>query len=478
MTLNLFENKGLFGREIFSPAKLAARLQEGFDRDFGQIWVEGEISELSRPYSGHAYFSLKERVGGQEARLKAVMWKGRRLYAGAALTEGLTVLAKGRLAVYAPRGEFQLVVDYLEPLGEGALRLAFEKLKASLTAEGLFGEGRKRPLPYWPARVAVISSPSGAAVRDFLQTALARRPGAAISLYPVRVQGADSVREIVGALDDLNAWGGFDLIVLTRGGGGLADLWSFNEEAVVRAVAASRTVVLAAVGHSTDLTLAELAADQRAITPTAAAEAVFRDQRALGEHLDDQTGRLVRALTELVDRRRDRLEGATRRLARGLTEQYAQRRRSLDEYDRRLRRFEDGLGLAGQRLDHLAERLARAGRTVLERPRRRLAAASEALRLLSPALILAGRRAELVRLKERLTLASARRLEREEGRLAALAARLSDLSPENVLKRGYALVTHGPAGRVVTRAGDLQIGQEVSVRLAEGSFTSLVKDRS
>jgi exodeoxyribonuclease VII large subunit len=430
---HLFENKGLFGHEILSPAKLAARLQENFDRDFGHIWVEGEISELSRPYSGHAYFSLKERVGGQEARLKAVMWKGRRLYAGAALTEGLTVLAKGRLAVYAPRGEFQLVVDYLEPRGEGALRLAFEKLKAGLAAEGLFDEGRKRPLPYWPARVAVISSPSGAAARDFLQTALARRPGAAISLYPVRVQGADSAREIVGALDDLNAWGGFDLIVLTRGGGGLADLWSFNEEAVVRAVAASRTVVLAAVGHSTDLTLAELAADQRAITPTAAAEAAFRDQRALGEHIGGQTGRLLRAMAGLADRRRDRLEGATRRLARGLTEQYARRRRALDEYDRRLSRFEDRLGLTGQRLDHLAERLA---------------------------------------------LAAAGRLDREKSRLAALAARLSDLSPANVLQRGYALVTRGPDGRVVTRAGDLHIGQEVSVRLAEGSFVSQVKDRS
>ncbi|MDR3038262.1 MAG: exodeoxyribonuclease VII large subunit, partial [Candidatus Adiutrix sp.] len=166
-------------REIFTPATLAARLQAAFDVDFGTLWVEGEIAELTLAASGHAYFVLKDR----EARLKAVMWKNRRPYAGAALVEGLSVLARGRLSLYAPRGDFQLLADYLEPQGEGALRPAFEKLKKTLAAAGLFDEARKRPLPYWPARVAVISSPAGAAIRDFIRTALARRPGAAISLY-------------------------------------------------------------------------------------------------------------------------------------------------------------------------------------------------------------------------------------------------------------------------------------------------------
>ncbi|MDR1044865.1 MAG: exodeoxyribonuclease VII large subunit [Candidatus Adiutrix sp.] len=421
--------KTLFSREILTPASLAARLQGCFDRDFGQLWVAGEISELSLPHSGHAYFCLKERLRGQEFRLKAVMWKGRRPYAGAALSEGLGVLAKGRLALYAPRGDFQLVVDYLEPRGEGALRLAFEKLKAKLEAEGLFEAGRKRPLPFWPARVAVVSSPSGAAVRDFMRTALARRPGAAISLCPVRVQGQGSAGEIARAIEDLNVWGGFDLIVLTRGGGSLSDLWAFNEEAVVRAVAASRTPTLAAVGHSTDLSLAELAADRRAITPTAAAELVYRDQAAFLEHLAENENRLSRLMHEALIRRRERLADLGRRQARGLIDLYGRRREALTDLGRRLGRFEDRLGLAGQRLDDLGRRLDQA----------------------------------LVR-----------RLDGWERRLEILSARLKLLSPHSVLKRGYALVSRDGDERPLTRAGELRIGDRVAVRLADGRFTAKV----
>ncbi len=471
MPLNLQDAPGLFGREIFTPAKLAARVQAGFDRDFGHIWVEGEISELSLPHSGHAYFSLKDR----EARLKAVMWKGRRPYAGAALTEGLAVLAKGRLAVYAPRGEFQLVVDYLEPRGEGALRLAFEKLKAKLEAEGFFGEDRKRPLPFWPRRVAVVSSPSGAAARDFIQTARARRAGVDLTLYPVRVQGAGAAREIASAIEDLNGWGGFDLIVLTRGGGSLSDLWAFNEEAVVRAVVASRTVVLAAIGHSTDLTLAEMAADARAITPTAAAEAAFRDQAALAWHIEEQAARLGRAAAELLDRSRERHEGLDRRLTRALGEAWARRRDGLDRLAWRLGRFEDRLGLGGQRLDELERRLAHSASALLENRARRLAASREALRLLSPGRLLESRRREVAGLASRLTGSLTGRLAAEDRRLESLKARLTALSPEGVLRRGYALVTRGADGAVVTRAGDLTAGEDVLVRLAEGRFTAVVK---
>lgn len=464
-------SKGLFNREIFTPSALAAKVQESFDRDFGHIWVEGEIAELSLPQSGHAYFIIKDK----EARLKAVMWKGRRPYAGSALSEGMSVLAKGRLVVYAPRGDFQLVADYLEPKGEGALRLAFEKLKASLSAEGLFNEERKRPLPFWPAKVALISSPSGAAARDFIQTALRLRPGAAISLYPVRVQGEGAAREIAEAVADLNAWGGFDLIVLTRGGGSLSDLWAFNEEIVVRAVAASRTVTLAAIGHSTDLSLAELAADQRAITPTAAAEAAYRDAGALLEHLAGMERRLLGGVKAACTRGGElglELEG---RLKRGILNLLERDQRGLESLRFRLGRFEDRLGLTGQRLDELNRRLAASVSTMMDRKARGLGSAEKALRLLNPS----SRLTELSRRLDNLGRQSLKnienRLDSEQRRLAALAARLEALSPESILKRGYALVSRAD-GLTVKRAGDLAIGEDLSIRLAEGRFTSTVKD--
>lgn len=473
---NATGSSGLFSREILSPSKLAARLQAGFDRDFGQIWLEGEISELSLPQSGHAYFCLKERVGGQEARLKAVMWKGRRPYVGAALTEGMAVLARGRLAVYAPRGDFQLVVDYLEPQGEGALRLAFEKLKARLESEGFFDEGRKRPLPFWPTRVAVISSPSGAAVRDFIQTARNRRPGAAISLYPVRVQGTDAAQEIVRALEDLNASGAFDLIVLTRGGGSLSDLRAFNEEAVVRALSASRTVTLAAIGHSTDLSLAELAADQRAITPTAAAEAAFRDQSALRYHVGEMEARLGRSLAGLLAARQERIEALTRRLAFSLGNQNQHWRDRLERLTWRLGRFEDRLGFQGQRLDDLNGRLTRCLTNMLEGRSRQISSLARTLHLLSPGPQLAARSKDLADLDHRLNRNLSQRLDNDGRRLDSLRARLEALSPESILKRGYALVTRGPQGAILTRTDELNILDEITVRLSEGCLTALVKD--
>lgn len=464
-------SKSLFNREIFTPSTLAARVQDSFDRDFGQIWVEGEISELSLPRSGHAYFTIKDK----EARLKAVMWKGRRPYAGSALTEGMSVLAKGRLAVYAPRGDFQLVADYLEPKGEGALKLAFEKLKSALAAEGLFEEERKRPLPFWPAKVAVISSASGAAARDFILTALKLRPGAAISLYPVRVQGEGAAREIAEAIGDLNAWGGFDLIVLTRGGGSLSDLWAFNEEIVVRAVAASRIVTLAAIGHSTDLSLSELAADNRAITPTAAAEAVFRDQGALLDNLGQMDKRLIRGAALIINRGGDRAAEVERRLSRGILNLVEGGQRDLRDLNYRLGRFEDRLGLTGQKLDDLNRRLASASLSMLAARKEGLNKAEAALRLLTPKSRISELGGHLENLKRQMLKAAGHRLDWDQRRLAALSDRLEDLSPAGILKRGYALVSKKDDGAIVMRAEDLSPGQEVEVRLAEGAFTSLVQ---
>ncbi|MDR2935301.1 MAG: exodeoxyribonuclease VII large subunit [Candidatus Adiutrix sp.] len=459
-------------REVLTPTTLAARIQAAFDDNFSQLWVEGEIAELNLAASGHAYFVLKDSA----ARLKAVMWKGRRAYAGAALAEGLAVLARGRLGLYPPRGDFQLVVDYLEPQGEGALKLAFEKMKKALAAEGFFAEDRKRPLPYWPARVALVTSPAGAAAQDFLRTALTRRPGAAISLYQVRVQGPGAAQEIAQALTDLNAWGGFDLIVLTRGGGSLADLWAFNEEQVVRALAASRTVTLAAIGHSTDLTLAEMAADARAITPTAAAEAVFRDQAALKAHLTETGERLTRALGSLMAQRRERLEALAAALYRQTGENQARLREKLAGLTRTLARFEDRLGFESLGLDQLAARLTRGGAEALAWRRARLSAAFQALRLCTPAAWLAEARKDLAGLDDRRRKAWTARLDDNRARLALLSARLGDLSPQAVLKRGYALVTRPGQTAPVTASRDLSPGEAIQVRLADGGFISRVEE--
>ena len=458
-------------REVFTPTTLATRIQAAFDEDFGHVWVEGEVAELNLAASGHAYFVLKDPA----ARLKAVLWKGRRAYAGAALAEGQAVLARGRLGLYAPRGDFQLVVDYLEPQGEGALRLAFEKLKKALTAEGLFADDRKRPLPYWPARVALITSPVGAAAQDFLKTALTRRPGAAISLYPVRVQGPGAALEIAQALADLNAWGGFDLIVLTRGGGSLADLWAFNEEPVVRALAASRIVTLAAIGHSTDLTLAEMTADARAITPTAAAEAVFRDQSSLAAHLSETEDRLGRSLARLLARRRECLERLEAALIRQMSENQAWHREKLTGFRRTLTRFEDRLGFESLKLDQLAARLTRGVPGLLAERRGRLSVACKALRLSTPAVWLATARRNLSVMEDRRQRAWSTRVEEGRTRLALLSARLGSLSPQAVLRRGYALVTRPGQTAPVTTSRNLKPGEAIQVRLAEGGFISRVE---
>ncbi len=416
--------KGGESRDIQSPSGLVLKIQEAFDRDFGPIWLEGEITELALPSSGHAYFCLKD----SRAKIRAVMWKGRRPYAGGALTEGQSVLARGRLSVYAPRGEFQLVVDFLEPRGEGALRLAYEQLKARLTDEGLFDEAGKRALPYWPERVAVVSSAAGAAVRDFISTALRRRPGARISLYPVKVQGEGAAREIAGAIGDLNAWGGFDLIVLTRGGGSLGDLWAFNEEAVVRAAAASRTPILAAIGHSTDLSLCELAADARAITPTAAAEAAFRDQTLLAAHIDEMESRLTRGAGALIREKRERAERAERRLAEALRSSHAHRALRFEHLRGRLLRLELLLGPRGQQLDYALKDLGRSMEKFLEA---------------------AGRRLEFSRIK------------------------LAALSPLAALKRGYVAATRASDGRAV-QFEELAAGDVVNLRFAEGQALAAI----
>jgi exodeoxyribonuclease VII large subunit len=409
---------------------------------------------------------------------------------------GLKVLARGSLSVYSPRGEFQLIVERIKPQGEGALRLAYEKLKVRLTNEGLFKPERRRPRPFWPKRTAVLSAAGGAGRLDFLSTAVKRCPSASIALYPVRVQGAGAAEEIAAALNDLNQWGGFDLVVITRGGGSLEDLWAFNEEILVRAVAASRVPVLAAIGHSTDESLVELAADARAITPTAAAEAVFPDLRLLATQVKERERALAVGFRALINRRWE----------------------FLGSLKNRLNRFETYLRLERQRLDNLGESLAANGRRFFQAirlklisltkelayrspaqslkrdfnelknvtkalpiamsrrllsSRRELAALTARLSQISPAARVKRDLADLKKVHQALPLALARRLNDSRRDLTALSSRLRLVSPLGILSRGYALITTED-GTILRSGSQVAPGSIVNARLAQGQITAQV----
>jgi exodeoxyribonuclease VII large subunit len=440
----------LFGKEILTPSIVAERIQLNFDNHIKTIWVEGEINSLARPASGHLYFQLKDA----KAVLKAVIWRGRLIQSGGKVAQdGLKVLARGSLAVYPPRGEYQMMVDHLEPLGEGALRLAFEKLKKRLADEGLFDEARKRPLPFFPKKIALLSSLGSAAAKDFITTAVKRHKGIHISLYPVRVQGAGAALEMVQALADINDWGGFDLIVLSRGGGSLEDLWAFNEEVLVKAVASSRTTTLAAIGHSTDLSLVEMAADLKAITPTEAAEkAVPSDERLL-EGLAAIPKNLYAAANSIFKAQANKLLLLWRRLLR----------------------FESRLLAAAQTLDNLTSRLHQAALQRTSTAGAHLAALTKELELKSPIRELHSRRTKLNFISHNLLVEGRRKMERKKTRLESATERLKLVSPLGILERGYAVVTNSE-GRLIRASDQLSIGEVFKVRLAKGELTAKVSD--
>ncbi|TLY25796.1 MAG: exodeoxyribonuclease VII large subunit, partial [Nitrospirae bacterium] len=264
-------------RTLYTVSALTALLRVHIESAFSDIWVEGEVSNLRIPTSGHAYFTLKDA----SSQIRAVLFRSVGRSLRFAFQDGLQLVCRGRVTVYEPKGDYQVIVEYAEPKGVGALQLAFEQLKARLAAEGLFDPARKRPLPFLPRRIGVVTSPTGAAIRDIVQVAHKRDPGVTIVLNPVAVQGESAAGEIACAIEELNKMGGFDVLIVGRGGGSLEDLWPFNEEVVVRAIAASRIPVVSAVGHEIDFTIADFVADMRAPTPSAAAELVVRDRPEL-----------------------------------------------------------------------------------------------------------------------------------------------------------------------------------------------------
>jgi len=435
-----------------SVSEVNRRARQTLERDFDELWVEGELSGVSRPASGHVYFTLKD----ERAQLRCALFRNRARFVAAPLRDGDRVRVRGRLSIFEPRGDYQLIAEAVQAAGEGELLLAFERLKAKLAAEGVFANAR--PLPYPPRRLLVLSSPTGAAIRDVLAVLAARWPLADVTLIPVPVQGHEAAPALIAALGLLNRQPALepqhDAVLITRGGGSLEDLWAFNDEHLARAIFHSRLPVMAAVGHEVDVTLADFAADVRAPTPSAAAEQLVPDRRELRQRLTVLEGRLARATQARLEREGQRFDHLRARL-RHPGEELARQRQALASLADRLNgAMTRRLAAERSHLGHLQRRLA------AHPPERELAAAGDRL---------AGARS-------RLEQAMAQRLALGRERLGALARELQAVSPLAVLGRGYAIL-EDDTGQVIRRAHDTRPGQALTARLGEGRLKVEVKRR-
>lgn len=394
-------------RPVLSVSELTAQIKDLLETAFPAVWVSGEVSNFSRPRSGHCYLTLKD----EDAQIPAVIWRNTAAQLRFDLHDGLEVVCQACVGVYPPHGKYQLIIQQIEPKGLGALELALRQLRDKLAREGLFDPARKRPLPRFVRRIAVVTSPTGAAIRDFLEVLRRRWAGADVLVVPVRVQGEGAAAEIAAAIEQVNRLTvSIDAIVVTRGGGSLEDLWAFNEEKVVRAIFASRLPVVSAVGHEIDVTLADLVADVRALTPSEAAERIAPAASEIAALLAQYARRLVNALGGRASSARARLEALARHHA--------------------FRRPHQRVFELSRRLDELDDRMHRAARGYLRMSRQSLDGA---------------------------------------------ASRLESLSPLAVLGRGYSLTQRSRDGLVLRDAGQVQRGDEIRTRLASGRIVSRVE---
>ena len=410
--------------------------------------MEGELSNLRAPGSGHVYCTLKDKA----SQIRAVLFRSTAVRLRFALQEGLHVIVRGRLTVYEPRGEYQIVLDTVEPKGIGALQLAFEQLKERLAREGLFDQDRKKSIPAFPRTVGVVTSLTGAAIRDILAVLLRRWPTLHILIAPVQVQGENAGRQIAEALIALNKLGSVDVIIVGRGGGSLEDLWSFNEEIVVRAIAGSHVPVVSAVGHEIDVTLADFVADLRAPTPSAAAEAV------------------VPVLAETVERLRE----LKVRLGQVMLRHCAFERQRLDAGIRGVTDVRFRLQEAAQRTDEMVDRLREMVQQLLTAWRERVHGVQRDLSGLNPILAIKQGLAIVPQFSKRLEGQMGVMLAQHRYRIHAKLAQLNTLSPLAILGRGYSILQTVPAGQILHRANDVGVGQELEAQLASGRLSCTV----
>jgi exodeoxyribonuclease VII large subunit len=439
-------------RHILSVSELTTRIRVLIESEFPDLWVEGEVSNFRPAQSGHLYFTLKD----ERAQVRCVCFRNEARMLKFRPEDGLRITVRGALSVYEQRGEYQIYVQHIEPVGLGALQLAFEQLKQRLEAEGLFAAERKKPLPMLPRRIGLVTSPTGAAVRDVLRVLRRRFPSAHVVLFPVRVQGEGAAQEIVEALRYFNRKRLADVLILARGGGSIEDLWAFNEEIVARAVAASQIPIICGVGHETDFTIADFAADVRAATPSAAAEIVVRSREEFDRHLAELDRRLLERLRYALLERRHRLQQLIgERAFRRLPDLVRQRRQRVDELA--LAQAE----LLRKRLKNTADKVR-----LLER---RLAGIDLRIRLAALRLRIEQGRERLGNVAERFFTA------RRHG-LAALAVQLEERSPLRLLERGYA-ICYDASGRLLRGADGVAVGDEIAVQLARGRLGAVVNKK-
>ncbi len=455
-------------RRVYTVTELTSTIRLSIESAVGEVWVEGELSNCRLWKTGHLYFTLKD--GG--AQIRGVMFRSALRYLRFEPEDGLQVIARGRVGVYPPKGEYQLIAEHLEPRGTGARQLAFEQLRRKLADEGLFDTARKRPLPALPRRIGIVTSIDGAALRDIIKVLGRRHPNAHLVISPARVQGEGAARSIVRSLRRLQRVERIDVMILGRGGGSTEDLWAFNEEIVARTVAASTVPVISAVGHETDSTITDFVADVRAPTPSAAAEIVLARKDEMSGRIDTATGRLAAAVQRDVERRRAALHGVESRP--GLASwpaRLAMRGRHADELTHRLiesvradlgrrTRRSEALRLRLEALD-VGRRMARTG-TRVAMARERLARAMDDRRRQW--------RARVESATARAARATAARNAAGRRRVETTAARLEPLNPLSVLARGYAVCWNAARTTVVRRADDVAVGDAMRVTLHDGAL--------
>jgi len=433
--------------EPLSISQLNLDAQGLLESSFPLIWLQGELSNFSRPASGHWYFSLKD----SRAQINGAMFRNRNRLLDFAPQNGQQVLVRAKVTLYVPRGNFQIVVEHMEPAGQGALKAQFDALKAQLQSEGLFAQDRKQALPAWPSQIGVITSPSGAAIRDILQVLQRRCPSIPVVIYPAAVQGAEAPAQLRQALELAVTRNECDVLVIGRGGGSLEDLWAFNDEALTRAVAECPIPIVSAVGHEVDTGLTDFAADLRAPTPSAAAELVSPDLSVVSQ----------------------RLAGLHRRLRWVIAQQLRTPQERLRHLSQRLRSPRQHLEQSSQRLDELHNRLQRQMQHRLTLLQGRLQPSQQRLARLSPERLLLDRQQQLTALNKRLPQPIQRQIQQQQVQLAGLSKRLQTASPLETLARGYSITFKGD--EAVRSVKQLQAGDTLTTRLADGAVTARVE---
>jgi exodeoxyribonuclease VII large subunit len=437
-------------RRIWTVRDLIASVRTQLEREYTDVWVEGEISNFRAHGSGHLYFTLKDG----SAQIRVVMFRSSAKLLRFRPEDGMQVIARGRVTVYEERGELQVSAEYLEPKGAGALQIAFEQLKAKLQAEGLFDEGRKKEIPALPRRIGIVTSPQAAALRDILNILQRRHQTASVLIFPAQVQGLEAPIEVSAGIRYFNKARNVDVVIVARGGGSVEDLAAFNHEGLARTVASSEIPVISAVGHETDFTIIDFVADVRAPTPSAAAELVIRSR----QEIEEQS------------------EGLRERLGRAMRYRLLMAKQTLTQMSQHgaFARMMDALGRRQQKVDDLVFRLEKGERRILEQQHRRWEIAAAAIRHYDVSRRLAGMREQLGSRTGALGAAFRTTLLQKRGQLERMSSELGALSPVAILDRGYALVFNS-SGKLVKDAEQVENGEEIKARVAKGEIKAVVK---